>query len=113
MSNAKTAILKVIDVIYAMVGGFLGLRVLLELAAANSGAPVVLFIYTIANRFMMPFRGIFPNYFLGGGVVFDTTAMTALVFYSLAYYLVRQIAANFELETEGGLHHAHHEVRHI
>ena len=67
----------------ALVGIFLGLRVVLRLFGANPDAPFVRWIYDSSSELLQPFRGIFPPETIAQNHVVDMTALFALVVYGL------------------------------
>lgn len=75
---------QVIDYIFFLVYGLLGLRFLLALLAARSSAGFVQFVVTVTNPFYSPFRGIVSSPTTGGG----HTLMMPLVVAFIAYVLL-------------------------
>lgn len=67
----------------ALVGIFLGLRVILRLFGANPEAPFVQWIYDSSSVLLQPFRGIFPPETIAQNHVVDMTALFALLVYGL------------------------------
>lgn len=75
---------QVIDYIFFVLYALLGLRFLLALLAARSGAGFVQFIVTVTNPFYEPFRGIVASPRTDGG----HTLMMPLVIAFIAYVLL-------------------------
>jgi uncharacterized protein YggT (Ycf19 family) len=75
---------QVIDYLFFIVYGLLGLRFLLALLAARSSAGFVQFVVTVTNPFYEPFRGIVSSPSTGGG----HTLMMPLVVAFIAYVLL-------------------------
>jgi uncharacterized protein YggT (Ycf19 family) len=55
----------------------------LELFGANTSAPFVEWMYRSADRFMRPFRGIFPPIESDGRSVLDVSVLFAMLMYGL------------------------------
>jgi uncharacterized protein YggT (Ycf19 family) len=75
---------QIIDYLFFIVYGLLGLRFLLALLAARSSAGFVQFVVTVTNPFYEPFRGIVSSPSTGGG----HTLMMPLVVAFIAYVLL-------------------------
>lgn len=73
----------IINFFTALVGLFLGLRVLLRLFGANPDVPFVQWVYSSTDTLMQPFRGIFPTEVIARDYVIDFSALFALVVYGL------------------------------
>jgi uncharacterized protein YggT (Ycf19 family) len=75
--------------VFGVIEGLIGLRVLLKLMAANPGNPFASMIYATTEVFLLPFRGltIEPSV---GGVVLEVSSIIALGVYAmLAWVVVR------------------------
>ncbi|HLZ60373.1 MAG TPA: YggT family protein [Ktedonosporobacter sp.] len=59
------------------------LRFVFRLLAANQGSSFVQFLYNLSSVFVAPFIGIFGNPSPGGGSVFETTTLIAMLVYAL------------------------------
>jgi hypothetical protein len=88
--SIRNILITVLDLALAAIVFFLGLRIVLELFSANPATPFVAWVYTVSEGLVTPFAGIFGNLFLGIGTL-DVTAVIALFFYGLLFYLVRAI----------------------
>ena len=75
---------QVIDYIFFVLYGLLGLRFLLALMAARSTAGFVQFIVTVTDPVYLPFRGIVSSPTVGGG----HTLMMPLIIAFIAYVLL-------------------------
>ena len=75
---------QVIDYLFFVLYALLGLRFLLALMAAKSGAPFVRFIITVTDPFYEPFRGIVSSPRTDGG----HTLMMPLVIAFIVYVLL-------------------------
>ena len=78
----------VVDLIMAAVAFFLGMRIILELFAANPSTPFVAWIYSVSSTLMYPFAGLLPNLEIPGIGFLDITALVTLLAYSIIGYLV-------------------------
>lgn len=83
-SRGVARVSQVIDYIFFVLYGLLGLRFLLALLAARSGAGFVRFIVTVTDPFYEPFRGIVASPRTDGG----HTLMVPLIIAFIAYLLL-------------------------
>lgn len=79
-------LLGLVNVIQAIIGVILGLRIILRLFGANPANDFVNWVYETSGEILGPFRGIFPNPNLDGFVI-DFTAIFALLVYGLVIML--------------------------
>jgi len=68
----------------------LGLRIGLKLFAASTRAPFVAWVYRTSQPLLTPFENIFPSLSLGP-IIIELSAISALVIYGLAGFIVNQI----------------------
>ncbi|MFH1161659.1 MAG: YggT family protein [Candidatus Jorgensenbacteria bacterium] len=66
----------------------LGLHVLLRFLGANPETPVVDFLYRMTRVVLSPFRGMFSDVVPWDGAVVDLTALSAMVGYAIAGFLI-------------------------
>ena len=83
-SRGLARISQVVDYIFFLIYGLLGLRFLLALLAARSSAGFVQFVVAVTNPFYAPFRGIVASPTIEGG----HTLMFPLVVAFIAYVLL-------------------------
>jgi hypothetical protein len=76
---------QVVDYIFFVLYALLGLRFLLALLAARSGAGFVQFIVTVTNPFYEPFRGIVASPRTDGGHTLMLPLVIAIVVYILLH----------------------------
>ena len=76
------------NIISALVGSLLGLRLLLRLFGANSGNDFVAWIYDTSSPLIAPFESIFPTVRLEDGFVLEISTLLALLVYGLLASLV-------------------------
>lgn len=84
-------IVRLLNLLLAIVGFFLLLRFVFRLLSANAGTPFVALIYDVSSTLMSPFRGIFVNPVVpsvNGQAIFDVVALVAFVFYALLVYFL-------------------------
>ncbi len=77
-----------INLLFAIIGFLLGLRILLRFFGANSETPFVAWVYESSDSLLAPFAGIFPITRIEGGFVIDFPAIFALVVYVFIGYLI-------------------------
>ncbi|KKT75241.1 MAG: hypothetical protein UW69_C0018G0012 [Microgenomates group bacterium GW2011_GWA2_44_7] len=87
----KAIIFRAYQIIWLLLGvleTLLVFRFFLRLFGANPAALFVNTIYVISNRFLQPFRGIFPTVSFEGAVFEWVTVLAMIVYFLLAYGLV-------------------------
>lgn len=90
-STARRAgrVSQVVDYLFFVVYGLLGLRFVLALIAARSTAGFTQFVATVTDPLYAPFRGIISSTNLGHGYVVVLSIVVALVVYALAHLAIR------------------------
>lgn len=73
---------------------FLGLRVVLKYLGANPSTPIVKILYDFTDFLSYPFRKIFSDWVVRGGVV-DWTAISAMVGYLILIILIVKLIRIF------------------
>lgn len=63
------------------------LRLLLKFLGANPNAFAVGHFYKYTDFLVWPFKGIFPNVFLGGGLI-ETATLSAMVGYAIIVFIL-------------------------
>lgn len=76
---------QVIDYLFFVLYALLGMRFLLALLAARSGAGFVQFIVTVTNPFYQPFRGIVSSPATGDGHTLMLPLVIAIIVYILLH----------------------------
>ncbi len=76
---------QVVDYIFFVIYALLGMRFLLALLAARSGAGFVQFIVTVTNPFYEPFRGIVASPAVQGGHTLMLPLVIAIIVYVLLH----------------------------
>jgi hypothetical protein len=84
-ARSVARISQVIDYIFFVLYALLGLRFLLALLAARSGAGFVQFIVTVTNPFYEPFRGIVASPRTDGGHTLMLPLVIAIIVYVLLH----------------------------
>lgn len=88
----STRILFIIaNVVFGLVEGVLGLRIILKLFNASPIAPFVNWIYSISQPLLAPFVGMFPSPFLRRGGVLEFSSLFALLVYAIIGNLVEKM----------------------
>src|SRR5437762_2891320 len=72
-----------VNLFLAIVEGFLGLRFLLKLFAANSANGFVQWIYDMSAALLQPFRGIFPVHVFQNRYVLEFSTLFAMMVYAV------------------------------
>lgn len=102
--DLKRGLMMILEAVYGMVGVILGMRILFMLAAANPATPFVMWVDAAAREVVAPFRNIFASYTLGGGSVVDSTAIVALVFYTIGFYALKAFIEAVAHDVHGQAH---------
>lgn len=83
-----TSVLKsAINIVLSIIELFLGLRLVLKLFGASTGAPFVSWIYETSEPLLYPFRGMFASPVLEEGIVIEFSTMFAMIAYALVAWL--------------------------
>jgi uncharacterized protein YggT (Ycf19 family) len=77
--------------IFYILEGILLLRFLLKLAAANPAAGFTQFVYAISQPFVSPFQFVLPAPQVGGNVFEWNTLLALLVYWFIAWAIIRLI----------------------
>ncbi len=93
--SIRNGLQQVVDFLLAVVYFFIGVRIVLKLFLANPEAGFVQFIYRASDFLMRPFINIFPNLGFDGSRIIDTSAIIALIVYTVIGYLIIHIIENF------------------
>ncbi len=75
--------------IFGLIEIILGIRFLLRLLGANTGAGFTDFIYTLSGVFTAPFEAVFRNARVEGSVFEWTTLLAMLVYWLIAWAIVK------------------------
>lgn len=68
----------------------LGIRVVFKFLGANAKAEIVQLIYGISDFFTMPFKFIFPNISINGGII-DFVAISAIIGYLILVLIILKL----------------------
>jgi len=79
---------QVIDYIFFVIYGLLGIRLILDLFAANNGAGFVQLIKTVTDPLYAPFKGIVPSVTVGDGFTLVLPIVIAIVVYMLLHLAI-------------------------
>ena len=85
---------RVVWYVLGIINTLLGLRFLLRLFGANPAAAFTDFIYAVTSPLVSPFRNVIPATGIGSGVVEWSTLLAMLVYWLLAYAIVRLFAVS-------------------
>jgi YggT family protein len=84
---------RVVYLIGGILLAILGLRFLLMLLGANSGAGFANFIYTVSHPFVVPFFGLFNYREQFGASRFEFETLIAIVVYAIVMVVLARIVA--------------------
>jgi YggT family protein len=85
---------KLTQAIWLLLGileGFLALRFLLKLMAANPGSPIAALIYSFTSIFLVPFSGLTATP-AAGGIVLEISTLFAMLIYGLIGWVIVRLA---------------------
>ena len=86
---------QIIDYIFFMIYGLLGIRLMLALFAANNNAGFVQLIKNVTDPFYAPFKGIVPSISAEGGFTLALPIVVAIVVYLLLHLAVSGLLRTF------------------
>ena len=84
---------KVTQLVWLLLGileGFLGLRVILKLIAANPASPIAALIYSFTDLFLFPFKGLTATPAVGGFVL-EISTLIAMIIYGLIGWAIERL----------------------
>jgi hypothetical protein len=84
-SRSLARVSQVVDYIFWVIYALLGMRFLLALMAARSGAGFVKFIVAVSNPFYLPFQGIVASPRTDGGHTLLLPIVVAIIAYALLH----------------------------
>ena len=99
IATRRTALLKIQQIIYLILGvmeGLITIRFLLRLFAANPAAGFAQFIYGVTGPMLFPFYGLFPTPQFEGSVMEVISIVAMLVYALLAWLVIRIMWLLFE-----------------
>ncbi len=77
--------------VFTLFEGFMALRVVLKLLAANPNAPFVKWVYGTTHPLVAPFLGMFPSQFEGSTIEIEFSTIFGMLMYSLAGFALIQL----------------------
>lgn len=86
----------IIWLVFGVIAGLIGLRVVLRLIAANPASPFANFIYRVTDVFLWPFAGLTTTPSAGGMALELSSLIAMLVYLLLAWLLVRLVWVLFD-----------------
>jgi hypothetical protein len=91
MREALVRITQFIWLLFGILEGLIGVRIILKLIAANPGSPFAAFIYNITDLFLWPFFGLTVTPGFNGAVLEISSIIAMLVYALLAWILVKLV----------------------
>lgn len=76
-----------IDILFMIIEGILGIRFFLRFFGANASAPVVAWVYGVSSDLLQPFAGIFPASSQGRFVV-EFSTLFAIIAYAILMHVI-------------------------
>ena len=73
-----------------VIEGFIALRILLKLMAANPDNGFATFIYNVSYIFVFPFLGLTMTP-AAGGMVLEISSFIAMAFYALVFFVIERL----------------------
>lgn len=84
-------IIDIINKIFSLIEILLFLRLGLKFLGANPQTLIVSFIYKYSDILVLPFNSIFSNIYWPKGMVIETTTISAMIGYSIIFFIIFQI----------------------
>jgi hypothetical protein len=94
-SRSLARVSQVVDYIFWVIYALLGLRFLLALMAARSGAGFVKFIVAVSNPFYLPFQGIVASPRTDGGHTLMLPIVIAIIAYAVLHLAINGLLRMF------------------
>jgi uncharacterized protein YggT (Ycf19 family) len=94
-SRFLARISQIVDYIFFLIYGLLGIRLLLALFAANNNAGFVQLIKNVTDPFYAPFKGIVPSISAEGGFTLALPIVVAIVVYLLLHLAINGLLRIF------------------
>jgi uncharacterized protein YggT (Ycf19 family) len=94
-SRFLARISQIVDYIFFLIYGLLGIRLLLALFAANNNAGFVQLIKNVTDPFYAPFKGIVPSISADGGFTLALPIVVAIVVYLLLHLAIKGLLRVF------------------
>jgi hypothetical protein len=110
------SMLLLINVVFTVIEGLLGLRFLLKLFGANGATDFVRWIYETSQPLLTPFQGSFPSPAIERGFVIEFSTLFALIVYGLIAWLLAELLLYIRhniAEYQREKHHDHHHHGHV
>lgn len=85
---------RIVWYVFGAIEAILVLRLILRLLAANQGAAFTEFVYSLSGVFIAPFRFVFATPAVGGSALELNTILALIVYYMLAWGIVKLIVMN-------------------
>lgn len=89
-------LLLIANIVFGIVEGVIGLRVILKLFGANPIAPFVSWIYAVSQPLLAPFFGMFPTPLLRRGGTIEFSALFALLIYAFLGNVIEKAIIYFQ-----------------
>ncbi len=86
---------QIVDYVFFLIYGFLAIRLMLALFAANNSSEFVRLIKTITDPFYSPFKGIVPSLSAEGGFTLVLPIIVAMVVYLLLHLAINGLLRIF------------------
>src|SRR5580765_4672376 len=86
---------QIVDYIFFLIYGLLGIRLMLALFAANNNAGFVQLIKSVTDPFYAPFKGIVPSISAEGGFTLALPIVVAIVVYLLLHLAINGLLRIF------------------
>ncbi|HSU80154.1 MAG TPA: YggT family protein [Candidatus Angelobacter sp.] len=90
MRSISFVLNRVINILISVIQIIMGVSILLQLFGARE-VPFVRFVYALEAPLLAPFKGIFQPIHLNALYVLDTSALFALIIYSLLGFLLLKL----------------------
>lgn len=94
-------IVNLIGFITDIVVGLLGLRIVLKLFGASTGAPFVVWVYDTTKPLLSPFQGMFPSPEIAPRLTLEFSALFAIIIYSFIGYILLDAVRVMNVKSEG------------
>lgn len=87
----RQVLLTILNILSAFISLTLGARILFLLLGANEATPAIVWVNSISNVFLYPFRGLFQEIILSSRSAIDITAIVGLLIYAIIFTVLYRV----------------------
>ncbi len=89
--STRQVLLTILNILSAFIALVIGARILFLLLGANQSTPAIVWVNSLSNVFLYPFRGLFQSIILNSHAAIDVTAIVGLLIYAIIFSILYRI----------------------